>query len=175
MQGRKVRLTTLLNGRVRNSAGEDHAKQNIRSTVQRVAYAAKETSADAALTTKVKTALSLSKRIPAGDIHVDSDGGIVTLRGEVPSAQVRELAESIARDAPGVQEARNIFMYRHRALHNKTGAWTVPEFYAQSDAKNDRKRIRNHPTDVDVTRTVAPVHRIDGELRPGGIFLRRRR
>ena len=90
-----------------STRGWDQAKQDMMSTVQRAAYAAKETSGDAALTTKVKTALSLSKRIPAGDINVDSDGGIVTLRGEVRSAQVREVAEAIARDVTGVQDVHN--------------------------------------------------------------------
>jgi sporulation protein YlmC with PRC-barrel domain len=90
-----------------STRGWDQAKQDMMSTVQRAAYAAKETSGDAALTTKVKTALSLSKRIPAGQINVDSDGGIVTLRGEVSAGNVREVAESIARDVPGVQEVRN--------------------------------------------------------------------
>ena len=87
--------------------GWDQAKQDIASTVQSAAYAARETSQDAALTAKVKTALSLSKRVPAGDINVESDGDVVTLRGEVPSDQIRNAAEAIARDVPGVREVRN--------------------------------------------------------------------
>jgi len=55
----------------------------------------------------VKTALALSKRIPADTISVESEGDVVTLRGEVPSDQVRDLAESIARDVPGVQMVHN--------------------------------------------------------------------
>jgi sporulation protein YlmC with PRC-barrel domain len=90
-----------------STRGWDQAKEDIRSTVQSAAYAAKETSQDAALTAKVKTALSLSKRIPAGDINVESDGDVVTLRGEVPSDQTRQVAEAIARDVPGVREVRN--------------------------------------------------------------------
>jgi len=87
--------------------GWDQARTDIRDSVQGAAYAAKETTHDAALTTRVKTALSLSRRIPAGKINVDSDGDIVTLRGEVPSSQVRDLAESITRDVPGVRDVHN--------------------------------------------------------------------
>jgi sporulation protein YlmC with PRC-barrel domain len=87
--------------------GWDQAKEDMKSSLQGAAYAAKETSYDAALTTKVKTALSLSKRIPASQISVESDGNSVTLRGEVPSDEIRNLAEAIARDVPGVQEVHN--------------------------------------------------------------------
>jgi sporulation protein YlmC with PRC-barrel domain len=90
-----------------STRGWDQAKEDLKSSLQGAAYAAKETSQDAALTTKVKTALALSKRIPAGQISVDSEGDVVTLRGEVPSEQVRELAEAIARDVPGVREVHN--------------------------------------------------------------------
>ena len=87
--------------------GWEQAKRDIQSSVQGAAYAAKETSYDAALTAKVKTALALSKRIPAGEISVDSEGDVVTLRGEVPSSEIRHLAETIARDVPGVGEVNN--------------------------------------------------------------------
>lgn len=90
-----------------STRGWDQAGKDIKSSLQSAAYAAKETSHDAALTTKVKTALSLSKRIPAQSINVDSEGDAVTLRGDVPSAEIRDLAESIAREVPGVSEVHN--------------------------------------------------------------------
>jgi len=90
-----------------STRGWDQAKQDIKSSLQGAAYAAKESTHDAALTTRVKTALSLSKRIPAGQIDVDSQGDVVTLRGEVPSQQVRDLAEQTTADVPGVREVHN--------------------------------------------------------------------
>jgi hypothetical protein len=87
--------------------GWDQAKQDIKSSLQGAAYAAKETSQNAALTTKVKTALSLSKEIPSNMINVDTEGDVVTLRGEVPSEQIRDKAESIVRDVPGVGKVNN--------------------------------------------------------------------
>lgn len=87
--------------------GWDQAKQDVKSTFQSAVYAARETSHEAALTTKVKTALSLSRKIPASKINVDSQGDVVTLRGEVPSDAARSAAESVARDVPGVSEVQN--------------------------------------------------------------------
>jgi sporulation protein YlmC with PRC-barrel domain len=89
------------------SRGWDQAREDIRSSFQGAVYAAKQTSHDTALTTKVKTALALSKRVPSDKIDVDSDGDTVTLRGEVPTNDTRELVESIARDVPGVSEVQN--------------------------------------------------------------------
>jgi sporulation protein YlmC with PRC-barrel domain len=90
-----------------STRGLDQTTADIKTSLQSAAYAAKETSQAAALTTKVKTALSLSKTIPSDNINVDSEGDVVTLRGEVASADIRQMAESIARDVPGVSEVRN--------------------------------------------------------------------
>jgi hypothetical protein len=90
-----------------STRGWEQTRQDLGSSVQSAAYAMKESSADAALTAKVKTAFSLSKRIPSNQINVDSEGDVVTLRGEVPNEAVRSLAESIARDVPGVGEVHN--------------------------------------------------------------------
>ena len=90
-----------------STRGWDQAKQDMKTSIEGAAYAAKETSHDAAITAKVKSALSLSKRVPSDKIDVDSEGDVVTLRGEVPSDQVRDLAEQIARDVPGVREVHN--------------------------------------------------------------------
>jgi osmotically-inducible protein OsmY len=92
--------------------GWEQARRDLGSSVQSAAYAMKETSEDAALTTKVKTAFSLSKRIPANLINVDSQGDVVTLRGEVPDEGARMHAESVARDVPGVGEVRN-YLFAH--------------------------------------------------------------
>jgi len=90
-----------------STRGWDQARNDVQTSFRSVAHAAKETSQAAALTTKVKTALSLSKRIPTDKINVDSDGEVVTLRGAVPSEEIRRLAESIARDVPGVSDVHN--------------------------------------------------------------------
>jgi hyperosmotically inducible protein len=91
-----------------STQGWERTKSDVVNSVQGAAYAMKETSEDATLTAKVQTAFSLSSRIPPGaKINVDSQDGIVTLRGEVASLEVREHAEAIARDVPGVRDVRN--------------------------------------------------------------------
>jgi osmotically-inducible protein OsmY len=69
--------------------------------------AVREASADAATAAKVKTALALSKRVSAFDLDVDSDDRVVTLRGEVPSREVADLAFAIAAETAGVEQVRD--------------------------------------------------------------------
>jgi hypothetical protein len=90
-----------------STRGWDGAKQQLANTFSGAAYAMKETSQDATLTAKVKTALSLNKNVPANQINVDSQGDVVTLRGEVPNDEVRSMAQKIAEDTPGVGAVHN--------------------------------------------------------------------
>jgi sporulation protein YlmC with PRC-barrel domain len=90
-----------------STRGWPQTKADLTNLVGGVTYAMKDTSADAALTAKVKAALALNKSVPASTINVDSQGGIVTLRGEVNDQQTRELAGKIAQDTLGVREVRN--------------------------------------------------------------------
>jgi hypothetical protein len=87
--------------------GFERAKADMLRSFYDVGYAMKETSTDAALTAKVKVALSLDKRIPAKDIHVETDDGVVTLRGRVSDDQTRALAGQVAGDTPGVLQVHN--------------------------------------------------------------------
>jgi osmotically-inducible protein OsmY len=90
-----------------STRGWEQAKVDIGNSVSGVSYAMKDTSDDVALTAKVKTSLSLNKRVPTGAINVDSNDGVVTLRGDVPNEETRLLVEGIAKDTPGVQQVRN--------------------------------------------------------------------
>jgi len=67
----------------------------------------KESSEDAATTTKVKTALMLSKHASAFDIDVNTKQGAVSLKGQVPSEEIKAMAGAIAQDTSGVKELRN--------------------------------------------------------------------
>ncbi|WP_332675140.1 BON domain-containing protein [Aromatoleum sp.] len=61
---------------------------------------------DAALTTRVKSALVGDASVNGGDISVSSSGGEVTLSGTVPAAQITK-ADAIARSVQGVSEVIN--------------------------------------------------------------------
>jgi hyperosmotically inducible protein len=67
----------------------------------------KDSSQDAATTTKVKTALLLSKHVSAFDTAVGTARGEVTLTGEVPTQDIKRLAAAIAQDTSGVKGVHN--------------------------------------------------------------------
>ena len=79
----------------------------------------KETSQDAATTSKVKTALMLSKHVSAFDVNVTSSRGAVTLTGEVPSEETRRLAAAITQDTSGVTLVQNNLVVNPGAARNK--------------------------------------------------------
>src|SRR5229473_7188730 len=66
----------------------------------------KDSSQDAATTTKVKTALLLSKHVSAFDTAVGTARGEVTLTGEVPTENIKRLA-AVAQDTSGVKAVHN--------------------------------------------------------------------
>ena len=67
----------------------------------------KESSEDAATTTKVRTALKLSKHVSPFDIDVNTKQGQVNLAGQVPSEEVKAMAGVIAQDTSGVKDIHN--------------------------------------------------------------------
>src|SRR5882762_9421312 len=67
----------------------------------------KESSEDAATTTKVKTALMLSKRVSPFKIDVNAKQGAVSLTGQVPSEEIKAMAGVIAQDTSGVKLLNN--------------------------------------------------------------------
>lgn len=62
---------------------------------------------DKAVTDKVKSAFALSKRLSVYTIDVTTSGGVVTLTGQVPTEIDKDLAASVARDVPEVQNVEN--------------------------------------------------------------------
>ena len=75
--------------------------------VREMLRSVKDTSQDAATTSKVKTALLLSKHVSAFDIKATTTRGVVSLTGEVPSEETRRLAGAIAQDTSGVARVQN--------------------------------------------------------------------
>jgi osmotically-inducible protein OsmY len=67
----------------------------------------KESSQDAATTSRVKAALMLSKHVSAFDVNATTNRGAVTLTGEVPTEETRRLAGAIAQDTSGVAAVHN--------------------------------------------------------------------
>ena len=80
------------------------AGKAVAGDLKQAAETVRDTSQDAFLTAKVKTALALSKSASAFGVDVDSDGGTVTLTGAVPSNEIRAAVLEIAHDTAGVRE-----------------------------------------------------------------------
>jgi len=73
---------------------------------KRVSEVGSEASAfisDAALTTKIKSKMSLDDHVEARNVHVSTSAGVVTLTGTVGSHAERARAVELARDTKGVK------------------------------------------------------------------------
>ena len=63
---------------------------------------------NATLTTKVKSALAKEEGFKTlGKINVDSNEGVVTLKGKVESAEAKKQAEKVAKQVDGVKSVKN--------------------------------------------------------------------
>jgi hyperosmotically inducible periplasmic protein len=89
------------------AAGVWYFVQQRNGSVKAAWSSIKESSADAATTTKVRTALMLSKHVSPFDIDVNTKQGAVSLTGQVPSEEVKAMAGVIAQDTSGVKELHN--------------------------------------------------------------------
>ena len=69
---------------------------------------------DAAITTRVKTALVTDPQVKATEVQVETYKGTVQLSGFVDSAEHVARAAQLAREVPGVKEVRNSMVVRQR-------------------------------------------------------------
>lgn len=76
-------------------------------SVLKAYHSIQETTEDTATTSRVRTALLLSKQVSPFDIKVTTIQGEVTLEGQVPSEQVKTVAGAIAQDTSSVQHLHN--------------------------------------------------------------------
>jgi hyperosmotically inducible protein len=65
---------------------------------------------DTAITAEVKTALARAKNVKSTAIHVSTTGGVVTLKGNVPSSDMAQEALQVAGQAKGVKSVDNELM-----------------------------------------------------------------
>lgn len=68
---------------------------------------AERSARDLGLSVRVRTALALNKHLDGAEITVSVAGNEVELRGQVPTAAARQLAEDIARDVGGATRIQN--------------------------------------------------------------------
>ena len=88
----------------------DKAKEKLPNEQERAhnREAVTSTTAGAALTTKVKTALASDAGLKTmTNIDVDSKDGVVTLKGKVDSADLKKKAGEVAKKVSGVKSVKN--------------------------------------------------------------------
>jgi hyperosmotically inducible protein len=66
-----------------------------------------QTLQDAAVTGAVKTAFQLNRRLKPLSIDVHTEDKVVTLRGDVPSGELKDTAERVAQAVPEVRQVVN--------------------------------------------------------------------
>src|ERR1700682_2248956 len=77
------------------------------ASLQGAFHSMKESTEDATTTSRVRTALLLSKRVSPFDIKVQTIQGEVTLTGQVPTAEGKTVAGAIVLDTAGVKQVHN--------------------------------------------------------------------
>jgi osmotically-inducible protein OsmY len=65
---------------------------------------------DTAITAEVKTALARDKNVSSSGIHVTTTAGVVTLEGNVSSAEMADRAAQVAGQTTGVARVKNQLM-----------------------------------------------------------------
>ncbi len=89
------------------SSTASKAAQTARTETSKAAAGAEKALDDAAVTTKVKTALLADSQVKGTQINVDTDNGNVTLSGSVATASEKMRAEQLAQNVEGVKAVRN--------------------------------------------------------------------
>ena len=81
----------------------DQAGDKIKSTAQD----AKAGMSDSWITSKTKIALFADDRVKGRQVHVETKGGVVMLRGKVDSAEAKSAAGEISKGIDGVKNVKN--------------------------------------------------------------------
>ena len=105
----RERLRDTVRDGVRSAARETSAEVTQRASagVQTAKHRAEEAVAAATLTSKIKAKMALDDVVKASDIDVDTEGSVVTLTGDVGSADERRRAVRIATETAGVTKVVN--------------------------------------------------------------------
>ena len=86
-----------------SAADEKKSTEEKSSTTQAV----KTNVSDSWITSKAKIALFADSRVPGASVHVETQKGMVYLRGKVESDEAKKAAEDVARGVDGVQGVKN--------------------------------------------------------------------
>jgi osmotically-inducible protein OsmY len=88
---------------------------------EEAAEAASGAATDAYITSATKARLLAEEKTPGLDINVDTENGVVTLFGTVPSADAKRKAEAEARKVSGVRKVENELVVKSSAGSDAAG------------------------------------------------------
>jgi hyperosmotically inducible protein len=130
---------------------KEGAKAEARST----AKAVKGTMSDAYVTAAAKARLLANRDTPGMDINVDTDNGVVTLFGYVPSEQAKAEAEAEARKVAGVKRVVNELQVVPSAQRSQVGKRDSELEERIQKAIGSREGLRDADINVEVKNGVA--------------------
>jgi len=81
--------------------------EDAKTTAKEMTKEAKADISDSWITAKAKMALIADERVKGRQVSVETDKGVVTLRGKVDSAESKAAAESVAQGIEGAKSVRN--------------------------------------------------------------------
>ncbi len=105
----------------------------------------RDSSLDAALEAKVRSALALSRRASGLDIDVAVHSRVVALTGRVPTPEVRSIAEVIVADTPGVAGVENRLEVDPKAVANGYEASLLQRIADLETQVSLQERLRREP------------------------------
>jgi len=88
---------------------------------------------DAAITAQVKTRLLADEVTRSININVDTEAGVVTLRGTAPSAAAKAKAEEIAKSVEGVQVVADSLLVGDSSMNPQTATAKVKKAASEGE------------------------------------------
>lgn len=121
------------------------ADRAVLSDIGKTFSTVRDSSLDAALEAKVRSALALSRRASGLDIDVAARSRIVALSGRVPTPEVRSIAEAIVADTPGVDGVENRLEVDPKAVANGYEASLLQRIADLETQVSLQERLRREP------------------------------
>ena len=121
---------------------------------------------DAGITTKVKSKFAADDLVKAHQIDVTTEGGVVTLTGNVDSLEAKDRALTLARETKGVTDVRDMISAR-----SETGAGTAPDLDRSGETVVDDAGITLDVKTKLLSDDLVKGLKIDVDTRAGVVYL----
>lgn len=89
------------------TAGAADKMEQTKETAKSATEGAKAAVSDSWITSKTKIALFSDDRVKGREVHVETKGGVVYLRGKVDSSEAKAAAADVAKGIDGVKSVKN--------------------------------------------------------------------